>query len=768
MAETKKKQQREFTLALPVGTVLHNGQYQYRIEEVLGQGNYGITYKASAMVKIGNISKPMTFAIKENFAKAYCSRNPDGVTMSYSSNHAEETKRDLNDFVAEGKTLAQICNGHKNIVNVNETFEENKTAYYVMEFIEGGNLCDLVKSKGRLTENEAIQILVPIVDAVSHMHKNRRLHLDIKPENIMLKKDGTPILIDFGITLHFNANGGLTGTSKDRSGGLSEGYAPMEQYSGVTTFAPEIDVYALGATLYYMLVGKDPAKASDISTKKIEAALPLDISEITRSSLLHAMRKLAEDRTPSADEFLKELGQQKPKQKEGKEREPESNPSKTHKYKKEEPKDEPSLHNIDSGNLSFWGELKDAHNKRSWKASLLLYLGFIGSLLLLLVGQSWIYNSILYDNNLMFMGIMCIIPAFLFVELLVGKKWAFGALFGVGIVITLNFVILEWSSFIPLSFFGGGSFYLLLLWYSLHDKIDGEPYWNMMDSKLFSNSIFVSILCIIFLCGYTIYLGERNRNKQMNESASLYHDDYSQAIKKVEEMVEKYENSKVINEKIDDLLVAKEAYTKAIEYEKKWQNIQPAFYSKVGGVQFPLFNYLQELVDSCVVNLDVLKVTDYPRTIGIMQHARELYPDNESLNNMYKTVISDAAYMKIKNIQFKNYNNGETINNYGERLYSKHMRYLGSKISYDGLADDISHSVLNIKIISPFGKLEQWSGSPKNYSFSDTLTVYQDKDSEVTLKGWGSHNESIYERGKWRYEIWHNNKKIYSTTFTIN
>ena len=303
MAETKKKNNG----SLPVGTILRNGQYQYRIGEVLGQGNYGITYKASAMVKIGNISKPMTFAIKENFAKQYCSRKADGVTMSYSSVHAEEAKRDLKDFVAEGKTLAQICNGHKNIVNVNETFEENNTAYYVMEFIEGGNLCDLVKSKVRLTENEAIQIFVPIVDAVSHIHKNRRLHLDIKPENIMLKKDGTPILIDFGITLHFNANGGLTGTSKDRSGGLSEGYAPMEQYSGVTTFAPEIDVYALGATLYYMLVGKDPAKASDISTKKIEAALPLDISEITRSALLHAMRKLAEDRTPSADEFLIEL-----------------------------------------------------------------------------------------------------------------------------------------------------------------------------------------------------------------------------------------------------------------------------------------------------------------------------------------------------------------------------------------------------------------------------------------------------------------------------
>ena len=118
MAETKKKNNG----SLPVGTILQNGQYQYRIEEVLGQGNYGITYKASAMVKIGNISKPMTFAVKENFAKDYRSRKSDGVTLKYAEEHAEEAERDLREFIAEGKTLEHICNGHENIVNVNETF----------------------------------------------------------------------------------------------------------------------------------------------------------------------------------------------------------------------------------------------------------------------------------------------------------------------------------------------------------------------------------------------------------------------------------------------------------------------------------------------------------------------------------------------------------------------------------------------------------------------------------------------------------------------
>lgn len=308
MAETKKKNQTGN--ALPLGTKLKNGRYVYTVKELLGQGNYGFTYKATAQVRVGNIPRDFDFAIKENFAKQYCSRMLDGITMNYPEKNAEEAERDLHDFLAEGKTLERICNGHSNIVNVNETFEENNTAYYVMEFIEGGNLCDLVKCKGCLSENEALSIIVPIIDAVKHLHQNHRLHLDIKPENIMLRNDGFPILIDFGVTLHFNVDGSRTGTSKDRSSGFSDGYAPMEQYLGVNKFAPAIDVYALGATLYYMLVGKDPAKASDISAKKIEISVPANISLRTRSAILHAMNKLAEDRTQTTNDFLNELKEQ--------------------------------------------------------------------------------------------------------------------------------------------------------------------------------------------------------------------------------------------------------------------------------------------------------------------------------------------------------------------------------------------------------------------------------------------------------------------------
>lgn len=311
MAETKKKNQTEFPMALPIGTILKGGQYPYRIEEVLGQGSYGLTYRVSAQVSIGNITKEVSFAVKENFAKKYCSRKADGVTMKYPTEFADDVERDLQDFLSEGKKLREICKESKNIVKVNETWRENGTAYYAMEYIDGGNLCDYVKDYGCLSEKEAIDILLPIIDAVGVIHQHRLLHLDIKPENIMLEKRKgggfDPILIDFGITLHFDNSGTITQTSKDHSIGCSDGYAPIEQYGGVNHFAPEVDVYALGATLYYMLVGEDPKRASEIKSKQIENALPQNINEKTKNAILHAMKGMAEDRTQTTTDFKNEL-----------------------------------------------------------------------------------------------------------------------------------------------------------------------------------------------------------------------------------------------------------------------------------------------------------------------------------------------------------------------------------------------------------------------------------------------------------------------------
>lgn len=295
--------------ALPAGIVLTGGKNNYRIEEVLGQGGYGITYRVSASLMHGNIPVTVHFALKEFFAKGICERSADNVTLAYSKASEVDVRESLQDFIAEGKRLADICRGCKNIVNVNEVFEANNTAYYVMEYIRGGSLRQLVKRQGALSEDAALSYMIPIIRAVGYIHKERLLHLDIKPENIMIRtgeydSPDEPVLIDFGVTLHFTTDGRLTSKHGTYA---SPGYSPMEQYEGITRFSPETDVYALAATLYYLLVGHDPASAFDIRPGFIENSLPEKVGVQVRHAIAEAMAPFAYERTQSARQFEKLL-----------------------------------------------------------------------------------------------------------------------------------------------------------------------------------------------------------------------------------------------------------------------------------------------------------------------------------------------------------------------------------------------------------------------------------------------------------------------------
>ena len=351
MAENNK----QYEYVLPVGTILtSNGsgdgkKRSYTIEQVvngkplrkgqklqkddvvrpvLGQGGYGITYLASRRIKDGNIDLGTAYyAIKEFFIKGSCYREEGIMLMRYSPAAEKEVKESLRDFKEEAIRLKEICKGNPHIVNVNEVFEANGTAYYVMEFIEGESLRSLVKRNGPLSEGVALSYIRPIAQAVAYIHtQHRLLHLDIKPDNIMLREssDGRlkePVLIDFGVSVHFNKKGELTTTHS--SVGISEGYSPREQYGGVAkivedrkrkqseglTTAPlipcEVDVYALGATLYYTLVGADPYGAFSMSTSIANTKLPQTISRKTRQVVIDAMQPDAECRTRSAEAFLK-------------------------------------------------------------------------------------------------------------------------------------------------------------------------------------------------------------------------------------------------------------------------------------------------------------------------------------------------------------------------------------------------------------------------------------------------------------------------------
>ena len=311
MADNPKK----YVFTLPVGTTLTGGQNSYHIEDVLGQGGYGITYKVWAIIKNGQIPVKVPFAIKEYFMNGRCHRAADGVTVEYSQEAAEDVEESLKDFIKEGQLLHRICQTDdeavKYIVPVNEVIEANNTAYFVMQYLEGGSLRRMVLAgQGGLSEDNALALIKPIVRAVDFIHRHKVLHMDIKPENIVMHRNlltgqEEPVLIDFGVSLHFNKKGGLT--SKHTSFGHTEGFSPIEQYGAVDTFAPWIDVYALGATLYYLLTGKTPPKAFDMTPDDVDKNLPPEVSKRTRAAIKHAMTKDYHDRTQSASTFLWEL-----------------------------------------------------------------------------------------------------------------------------------------------------------------------------------------------------------------------------------------------------------------------------------------------------------------------------------------------------------------------------------------------------------------------------------------------------------------------------
>ena len=297
--------------ALRSGTELKGGKKTYYIEQVLGSGGFGITYKAFSITYDGNIKRKLYYAVKEHFMKG-CYRAEDKISVLYPSTIKNDVLQSRNDFELEAERLMSLSRLSPNIVKVNEKFKSNGTFYYIMEYLDGGDLEKLVKDNNApLSEAKALSLIVPIAHAVCLLHsgEKRILHLDIKPDNIVMKTDeisGTsyPVLIDFGTAKHFDKKG--KPTSLPTAKGATEGYAPIEQYAEISEFDARLDVYALGATLFYLLTGKRPIKAWDITNKYIIDSLP-NVSERVRNAIKNAMQKDKANRTATADLFYKEI-----------------------------------------------------------------------------------------------------------------------------------------------------------------------------------------------------------------------------------------------------------------------------------------------------------------------------------------------------------------------------------------------------------------------------------------------------------------------------
>ncbi|MDE6309463.1 MAG: serine/threonine protein kinase, partial [Muribaculaceae bacterium] len=279
-------------------TQLQGGKY--RIRRFIAQGGFGITYEGE------HVLLGQRIAIKEFFAGNFCQRDSDG-NVSCTQVSAPLVDKLRGKFIAEARTLHQL--NHPGIVKVHDVFEENGTAYYVMDFIDGESLDSVIKRhNGKLPESLLRKYLDDVTDALSYLHQRNRLHLDIKPANIMIdRSSGRAKLIDFGVSKQYDEeNGQNTSTLV----GKTPGYAPIEQLnSDVQKFTPATDIYALGATLYKALSGIVPPSPSEILEEGLPP-LPSDVSPQMQRIIKKAMEVKRTDRYPTIDAMMHDLNGQ--------------------------------------------------------------------------------------------------------------------------------------------------------------------------------------------------------------------------------------------------------------------------------------------------------------------------------------------------------------------------------------------------------------------------------------------------------------------------
>ena len=242
--------ERRTPLVLPYRTVL-NGQFI--VGKVLGKpGGFGITYLG------WDINLATLVAVKEYLPRDYAGRDADHASvMAHSREDASLFRFGLEQFLQEARTLARF--DHPNVVRTRSFFEQHGTAYLVMDYLQGVNLAEYVLARGgRLTEEQASEIMKPIIDGLQEVHAKGFLHRDIKPQNIYVTSTGRPILLDFGA-----ARQAMGERSRSLSVVLTPGFSPYEQYHRRGEQGPWTDLYALAATYYYLLAGQAPPDAPE-------------------------------------------------------------------------------------------------------------------------------------------------------------------------------------------------------------------------------------------------------------------------------------------------------------------------------------------------------------------------------------------------------------------------------------------------------------------------------------------------------------------------
>ena len=272
---------------------------RYIVGRVLGHGGFGVTYIGYDPVLEKRI------AVKEYLPGEFATRMPNAQTLTvYTGDREEQFRIGREKVLDEARRLAKVQNA-PNVVHIYDTFEENNTAYIIMELLDGQSVKELMAQNGRMPLDLALHVVMQVIAGMKEVHRTGLLHRDISPDNIYLLKDGTVKILDFGAARYATSS-----HSKSLSVIVKPGYSPEEQYRSRGDQGTWTDVYALAATFYKMLTGITPDDALERSVKDTlqpPSALGIQIPPGMETALMNALNVAIEDRTRTMEEFEEEL-----------------------------------------------------------------------------------------------------------------------------------------------------------------------------------------------------------------------------------------------------------------------------------------------------------------------------------------------------------------------------------------------------------------------------------------------------------------------------
>lgn len=311
MSEREKKIEK----ALPIGAVVHGVFCDYEIIDYMVQDGFGILYKAKGVRDTsggapgkGAKAGDNYFVVREFFMFRCSSRGEDGCTVVTPDDIRPTVENFKNAFYTASRRCAKVSIGNPNIINVIENVAQNDTLYYVVEYLDGETLEEYILREGPRSISESRELLTPVLQAVQHLHRSHIMHTDIYPRHIRFVTSAgkrVPVLFSLYASRHFDDEGNPVWPTAIVV--CRTGYAPPEQYRNIDHFSPQADIYALAATIVFVLSGKHLPDSRRLTERDIRATLPPTLPETMIGTLLHALQPDYTCRPSSISSFMDEL-----------------------------------------------------------------------------------------------------------------------------------------------------------------------------------------------------------------------------------------------------------------------------------------------------------------------------------------------------------------------------------------------------------------------------------------------------------------------------